>query len=574
MNKPELLAFSALLALGCGPADEAPAAGAVSVAALSNDGCLPARTRGLPGGVDTLVVQALDPDAGWQTIATEQREDGFDGQPLLVEGVPSGEAVDLRFVACAGGLPRLLARVDGRTIRQGRKHGLTLLFRPLDQLSCTGTGFGPSYNQFAGLGANRAFPAYAPLPDGRLLIAGGASQVDGDTFTATAAGPAWDVFDPREGLFLPGTERSMPLDPRPMQAARVGAQAFPFRPLGGTSEGVLVVGGAPAVVRGNHPYGPLAPAGGRLSAPAAEFFDPTVPGFAPVDAQLTPRFLAGGAAADGLVVLVGGVEYPGERPSTRVEVIDAGGLRFTDLSTGLVGPTVTPLGGARFLVWGADVDGCGQRPAWLVSITGRIEAVPLTLVADEPAPDCSTPAGACRAWYPTAYHAAARLPDGRVLITGGIAVGPDGLVNNPDQGVDCPPNAVLLDVDAEAQTVELHPVGTGDVQPATLKRAFHRATTVGDRVLVTGGWGSFDNPGAFVVGADAIFYDAARDQFVATAFNLADARLGHVSAPLPDGGVLLAGGLGGRGGAFSAAHTAEVFSPAVSGLSCDPPPAP
>ncbi len=133
---------------------------------------------------------------------------------------------------------------------------------------------------------------------------------------------------------------------------------------------------------------------------------------------------------------------------------------------------------------------------------------------------------------------------------------------------------MLLDIDAEAQTVALHPVGTGDVQPATLKRAFHRATAVGDRVLVTGGWGGFDNPGAFVVGADAVFYDAARDQFVATAFNLAEARLGHVSAALPDGGVLLAGGLSGRGGAFSAAHTAEVFSPAVSGLSCDPPPTP
>ena len=571
MNKPKLLGFLAIVALACeagdGPSAEAPR---MTVAALTNDGCTPARTRGLPGGVDALVIQVRDPEAGWITLDRVEAEDGFDGQALLVQDVPVGEATDLRFLACAAATPRLVATVSGVDLHESRKHGLTLLFRPLDQLSCTGTGFGPSYNQYAGLGAGRAFAAHAGLPDGRLLIAGGAALTDADTFTGSAAGAAWDVFDATEGLFLPGLERGVARPQRPMVAARVAAQAFAYRPLTATSAGVLVVGGAPTVVRGNHRYGPLAPAGGRLSEPIAEYFDPALQAFARVDAAISPRFLPGGAEADGLVVLAGGVAYPGEIPSDRVEVIDAGGLRSAQLGTALVGPTVTPLGGGRFLAWGADVTGCGAQPGWLLNVVGGIEVQPLTLGAPEPAPTCATPR-ACRSWYPTAYHAAARLPDGRVLIVGGIAVGPDGLVNNPDQGVECAPNAFVLDVDPVAATARIDPVGLGDVRPEVLKRAFQRATALGDRVLVTGGWGSFDNPGAFVVGNDAVFYDAARDQFVASAFSLAEPRLGHVSARLPDGTVLLAGGLTGRGGGFDASQTAEVYAPPLGGLSCDPP---
>ncbi|MCA9542329.1 MAG: hypothetical protein KC620_25705, partial [Myxococcales bacterium] len=463
--------------------------------------------------------------------------------------------------ACSDGAPRYVALPAPLDLAQNKKRGLTLHFKPLDALSCTGTLQGASYNTFAEMGARRAFAASAPLADGRVLIAGGAVEVDGEVFRADETADAWEIYAPGESLFLPGIDRAQAIEPRAMIAPRVAAQAFPYAPKGADRPGVLVVGGVPAMRRGTFPFGPLAPVEGPISRPEAEFFDPEKGVFAPVlfadGAVLSERFLTGGAVDDaGRVVLVGGVQWPEGAPSGRIEIIEGDTLRTLDLPpdaqsrpTGLFGPTVTPLGEGRFFIWGADARGCGEQPGWLLMLEPTPRIGPLEVIADDPVLRCGDEIGD-RRWYPTAYHVAARLPDAdghaRVLITGGIIAGTVGLISNPDPGDGRKPNAFVAEIDIAGRTVQLHPVTADFEAQGRLKRAFHRAARVADdRVLLTGGWVALETSTALYTADDALLYTDGRPagRISVLPQSLAAQRLGHLSVELPGRGVLLAGGL-------------------------------
>lgn len=595
-NIPKSLRFCvvAALAAGCAPGSGPPTpAVRISVAALANDDCGAARTRGLPAAVDALDVERRDPVAGWQLVDRVARAGGLSAGEVLLEGVDAGEAVELRFVACAGAVPMLAAEPPPFTVEENEKHLLALHFKTLGRLSCTGTAFGSEYGRYAGLGRPRAFPAAAGLPDGRLLVAGGASlveltDIDGDDSpdVVLGAGPAagtddgaWDVYDPAETLFLPGVERHQPIAPRRMSTSRLLAHAFPFR------GGVLVLGGSDRVTWDPGPRGPFRLVGGL---PAAERFEPSTATFLPAGLDLAPRFLTGAAQlADGRVVIAGGLEatdpatcVPGLcdlQPSRRVEVIDPAGLVTAfDLPVPILGPTVTPLGPGEVLVWGADLEGCGARPGWVVGLDPVLAVRPLTLQGPQGPPDCQTPVGACRAWYPTAHHAAAHLPTAgdarRVLITGGVAVGAQGLVPNPDQGQGCPPNVFVLTVDAAAGTGAIEPVQADtDAVGQAVKRALHGASATGGRVLISGGWLNEGTPTALVAGNQLLIYDDADGVLRAAPDRLSSPRVGHLSAALADGTVLFAGGVTrAADGGFTLLATAEVYVPPLDRPACLP----
>ena len=144
-----------------------------------------------------------------------------------------------------------------------------------------------------------------------------------------------------------------------------------------------------------------------------------------------------------------------------------------------------------------------------------------TLVAGEPM-------GGARA-----AHTATALPDGRVLLVGGLS-----------------------DRDGAHAEAEVFDPKTGTFAPAApvgTPRQSHTATALADgRVLVAGG---YDPDGAYLSSAE--LYDPDEGTF-APVSAMTTARAGHVAVRLADGRVLLVGGVG-TGWTFLS--SAELFDP-------------
>ena len=145
-------------------------------------------------------------------------------------------------------------------------------------------------------------------------------------------------------------------------------------------------------------------------------------------------------------------------------------------------------------------------------------------------------------------HTATRLADGRVLIVGGSGVNEDGM-----QGLF---GAALVWDPESGELVEAGPLAIG--------RAMHRVSALPDgRVLVIGGIGYTDEAARAdpEVGpsllADVEIFDPAGDTF-RPAGRLSAGRLGHTATTLLDGRVLVIGGSDETGQVIGAA---EVWAP-------------
>src|SRR5262245_4329508 len=116
-------------------------------------------------------------------------------------------------------------------------------------------------------------------------------------------------------------------------------------------------------------------------------------------------------------------------------------------------------------------------------------------------------------------------------------------------------------------TFVLEPVALAQVNPSwiptgslNIARVEHTATLLANgKVLVVGGFnpGGFNRP--FTILNSAELYDPASGTWSATG-SLNTARFGHTATLLPDGKVLVAGGVVGGG---SALNTAEMYDPAT-----------
>ena len=144
-------------------------------------------------------------------------------------------------------------------------------------------------------------------------------------------------------------------------------------------------------------------------------------------------------------------------------------------------------------------------------------------------------------------HTATLLRDGRVLITGGF--------------VCCVVDGQTVS-ETPTTSAELYDPATGRFTPTgsmAVGRALHQATLLPDgRVLVSGGFGVTDSPGA--PGPEhAEVYDPATGTFAA-AGSLAGGRSLHSAILLTDGRVLVVGGLANLGARGAVAQT-EIYDP-------------
>ncbi|HLK41002.1 MAG TPA: kelch repeat-containing protein [Polyangiaceae bacterium] len=371
-----------------------------------------------------------------------------------------------------------------------------------------------------------------PLLDGRVLVAGG---------YASASVAAADLYDPSRRAWLPAS---------PMSASRNYHAAA--RLLDGR---VLVAGGQDDV--------------GYIST--AEIYDPSSNSWSAAPSLAQPR--GGGSALtlnDGRVLVVGGRNASG--PIQAAELFDPSTGAWTTgapLAVARFAHTATVLVDGRVLVAGG---------------LGTAGVVQGTEIFD---PASGTWSGAGDMSTPRMDHAALRIRDGRVLVFGGGASNDyqvlrtadifDPATNRwtraPSETVGRRTFAVVQlgngDVLASGGTAgsqsqtpaaEVYRPGAAGWLPITpMSQARHDHTTtlmLDGRVMVTGGFGGpgvRQNP----VAAAEIF-DPATDTWTPIP-QMHDARARHRASLLPDGRVLVTGGVIESGGQGPGRATAEAF---------------
>ncbi len=228
----------------------------------------------------------------------------------------------------------------------------------------------------AALAVIRNRPIAAPLPDGKVLVAGGE---DMNPWSSA------EIYDPATGSFSA-------LDVGSMSEPREEAAAAPL-----PNGDVLVAGG-------DSP-----PNGGNLAD--AELFDPVTRTFSAAGVgQMTDARVGPAAAAlpNGDVLIVGG--FDGRELLASAEVFDPATLQFTNrgvgaMSVGRWGPVAAMLPDGKVLVAGGSTrDGITASAELFDPATGQFSS-----------------AGLGQMTTPRAFAMAAPLPDGRMLIAGGIS---------------------------------------------------------------------------------------------------------------------------------------------------------
>jgi Ca2+-binding RTX toxin-like protein len=285
---------------------------------------------------------------------------------------PSGALTVQRFAPAAAPLP------GGKVLVVGGYNGAAPHYTALRSAEV----FDPATGTFTsgGIGlmsAGRVHPAVAPLPDGRVLVAGGSND-------QTA-----EVFDPATNTFSSAGIGSM-------SVPRADAAAAPL-----PDGRVLVAGGSynDNVGTGVH----------YLSS--AEVFDPATNTFssAGIGLMSVPRVDAAAAPLpDGRVLIAGGVLISGGVTASpglsSAEIFDPATGTFTAAGIGAM-TSPRPGAAAAALPDGALIVGGGKNPA-----TGE---------TFDPATNTFSSAGIGSMSVPRLEAAAAPLPHGRVLVAGG-----------------------------------------------------------------------------------------------------------------------------------------------------------
>jgi len=222
-NKISLLILAGLMA-ACGPTDQG-AGGDLNLtfARQAIDGPCPEEpaTSPQPPSLDRLEITLYRPD-GKQHYSKSIDLSGDDAP--VITGIPTGTDLSLKVIGFSGGEPSWSGSAEQVAIRSGKDTTASVFMTAVNDMSCT----------HAPLQTPRAFTAPARLPGGRILLAGGADQIQSD-----ACGPGCheliasrsvDVFDPGSGLIFPSVK---------LNTARALATATEL-----PDGSILVVGGA------------------------------------------------------------------------------------------------------------------------------------------------------------------------------------------------------------------------------------------------------------------------------------------------------------------------------------------
>jgi hypothetical protein len=275
-----------------------------------------------------------------------------------------------------------------------------------------------------------------------------------------------------------------------------------------------------------------------VSIPSAEIFDPSRGTFAPTGSPCKAReFHTATLLTNGKVLITGGNEFNGYptwlTPTSTAELYDPASGSFTttgSMAVGRSGHTASLLLDGRVLIVG-----------------GSPKGAPTAEIYDPAAGTFSVVPGITEE---RVGHTATVLVSGKVLIAGGQATQPSGTT------------AIAT---AEVYDPALNTFTA--VNSMNSQRTGHTATLLSDgRVLIAGGSSSGALATGGLIGSGLLqtseLYDPSTGTFAAAA-SMSTSRLGHTATLLPDGRVLICGGLNASTAAtgYQSYNSAEIFDP-------------
>ncbi|WP_438029549.1 kelch repeat-containing protein [Sorangium sp. So ce233] len=407
------------------------------------------------------------PVATWQVDGAALRQDGAAVELADARGTPQ-----LRVTApeayAAGGRP-----VEARLVARGRQielwveaEGETVLVDPRWKLKRT-------------MSTGREGHTATPLPDGRVLVAGG-MDIDGSILDSA------EIFDPVSDTWLPA-ER--------MHTARTFHTATQL-----PDGSVLITGG----------FGG-APDESWLAS--AELFDPAAGTWTPLDSMLVARDSHTATPLGGGRVLVAGGANQESAMTRSAEVLDLASGAWSpvgDMLTARTAHIAVPLPGGEVMVAGGMLH---VEPGGISTLSSAEVFDPATNTWRSIQPMIDD----------RSSSTATVLPDGRVLVAGG----------DRHDVIDGVGHWSTID---SAEVFDPVSGMWSPIPPMRAARYGHTASLLADgRVLVAGGGGARPTLDSAEV------FDPASGVWRSVA-PMVNARILHTASPLPHGRVLVAGG--------------------------------
>ena len=190
--------------MACGPED--PGAGGdlnLTFARRAIDGPCPEEPAASPQppDLDRLEVSLYRPD-GKKHYGKSIDLSGDDAPTIT--GIPTGSDLTLEVIGSSAGEPLWNGFAEGVTIRSGKNTTASVFMTAVNDMSCT----------HAPLQLPRTFMTPARLTGGRILLCGGADEIRADACGAGCdeliASRSVDVFDPGSGLIFPSVKLNTP----------------------------------------------------------------------------------------------------------------------------------------------------------------------------------------------------------------------------------------------------------------------------------------------------------------------------------------------------------------------------
>src|SRR5829696_4977366 len=272
---------------------------------------------------------------------------------------PTGSMGAARYRPAAAPLPAGRVLVAGGYYYDGADHNLS-----------TAEVYSPATNAWTAvdaMGTARWRAAAAPLPDGRVLVAGGSNN--GLLASAEAYNPATDTWAPIASMGIARQGHAAALLPHGrvlVVGGSAGASAEAYNPATNAWSPVTPMGTARfAPAAAPLPDGRVLVAGGIDGVsvlPTAEVYDPATNTWTAVGAMDAARYAAAAAPLpDGRVLVAGGYYFDGtEDYLGSAETFDPATNAWTPvgaMGTPRVGAAAGPLADGRVLVAGGETDG-------------------------------------------------------------------------------------------------------------------------------------------------------------------------------------------------------------------------
>ncbi len=434
------------------------------------------------------------------------------------------------------------------------------------------------------LGTGRYNHTATPLPNGKVLLAGGLGSGSAALASAELYDPTTDTFTPTGSMGAARGNHTATLLPNGKVLVAGGTGGGASAELYDPGTGTFTPTGSMSTGRQDHtatllPNGLLLIVGGYTPSTSnylasAELYDPGTGTFAPTGSMGAARY--GHTAtllADGKV-LIAGSHNTGAGYLASAELYDPGAGTFT--------PTGS-MGAARALHTAT------LLPNGKVLVAGGFDGAAILASAELYDPDAGTFAPTGSMGAARMYHTATLLPNGGVLIAGGYSIGGTALASaelyEADWGGFIPalsfavgrgghtatllPNGWMLitggaDMSAVLSdpSAELYEPGTGTFSPTGspgTARLYHTATLLPNGLMLLAGGQDSGNAAL----ASAELYDPTTDTFTPTG-SMGAARINHTATLLPDGKVLITGGSGGGASAELYNPTTGTFTPTGS----------